>query len=153
MYIKIEANIWNQLWFYYDSVACNSIIRGIRAVAGAAAAVVLRASLVVPCALRHQALKLYRVPHGKMYFFKLTLTGRKSKSDFFEGCFVILRLDIFRHYNEFSWNAYVLCALFWTKYKSLSVKKNLLWFCWIFFCWIFFWLTWLKNYWEGQLPR
>ena len=27
MYIKIEANIWNQLWFYYDSVACSNSIK------------------------------------------------------------------------------------------------------------------------------
>ena len=32
------------------------------------------------------------------------------KVRFFEGCFVILRLDIFKHYNEFSWNAYCATA-------------------------------------------
>ena len=47
----------------------------------------------------------FRNPSWQSGYFKLALTGRNMQVRF---CFEILRLDNFRHYNQFLWNAY--CA-------------------------------------------
>ena len=43
----------------------------------------------------------YRVLHGKVHNLNLLWWIKKCKSDFFEGGFEILRLDIFRYYNAY----------------------------------------------------
>ena len=70
-------------------------------------------------------------------FFKLSLMDRNMQVSLFECCFGILRLDIFRNYNQFLWNAYSLCAHYWTWCKSSSVPFGV--------CSIFVWFL-LKSF-------
>ena len=53
---------------------------------------------------------LLQGPSWQSVSFRLTFKDWKMKVRFFEGCFVILRFDIFRHHHEFSWNAYCATA-------------------------------------------
>ena len=79
----------------------------------------------------------YRVHHGKVGIFNWLewshSNGYQNASKIlFEGGFEILRLDIFRHYNEFSWNGYCVPSI----RPNVSGPKFNSFFC--FFCYFLY---------------